>query len=408
MYKVIAGDTFDSVSRKTYGTEIYSSRIASANPGVVEPLPVGVTIVTPIIPEDPKNLPQAPQSDNIDEVAISIEGVRFRFWDRLRIVRSIDSMDTVEMSAPFDHEAPGFRETFVPFSFKPMSITVGGEPLFTGTMVAVDPVIEKDKKVVAVSGYASPGALNDCTPPASSFPLEFDNLGLRDIAATMLGPFGLGAVFESDQGSVFERVACEPGNKVLAFLIDLAKQRNLVMSSSPKGELVFLRAIEGGVPVAKLRQGESPLLSVTPRFNPQEYYSHITGLEPVILGLKGSQFTVRNPRLQGVIRPFTFKAPDTLDADVKATVEAKAGRMFGGMASYSVTVATWRDPSGNLWTPNTVVNLLAPDAMVYEEYSFIVRSVEFNRDSVSETALLDLVVPGSFSGKIPEVLPWDA
>ena len=406
-YSVITGDTFESISRKKYGTEKEADRIARANPGVAEPLTAGTTLTVPVLPEAPQNLQQAADSSTDDEVAILIDGKRFRFWDKVRITRAIDTMDTVEFGAPFDSEAPGFRETFRPFSFKTVVITVGGTPLFTGTMVAVSPVLENAQKVISVSGYSLPGVLNDCTSPASSFPLEFDNQGLREIATAMAAPFGISVDFQADQGAVFERVASEPGKKVLAFLTELAKQRNLIISSSSRGKLLFLQSSEGGQPVARLQQGVAPVLSVTPFFSPQEYYSHITGIEPVVVGLAGSQFTVKNPRLLGVTRPLTFNAPDTLDADVKSAVEAKAGRMFGNMASYSVRVATWRDPSGKLWEPNTAIKLLAPDAMIYKEYEFIIRSIEFSRDRATETATLNLVIPGSFSGKVPEALPWD-
>jgi prophage tail gpP-like protein/phage tail protein X len=406
-YSVITGDTFESISRKKYGTEKEAARIARANPGVVEPLAAGTALTVPALPDAPQNVQQAAGSNTEDEVAILVDGKRFRFWDKVRITRAIDAMDTVEFGAPFDSEAPGFKDTFRPFSFKTVVITVGGTPLFTGTMVAVNPVIENGQKVVSVSGYSLPGVLNDCTSPASSFPLEYDNQGLREIATALAAPFGISVEFLADQGAVFERVASEPGKKVLAFLTELAKQRNLIISSSSRGKLVFLQSAESGQPVARLQQGSAPVLAVTPSFNPQEYYSHITGIEPVVVGLPGSQFTVKNPRLEGVVRPLTFNAPDTLDADVKAAVEAKAGRMFGNMASYSVRVATWRDPSGNLWEPNTTIKLLAPDAMIYSEYEFTIRSIEFSRDRTTETATLNLVIPGSFSGKIPESLPWD-
>lgn len=406
-YNVITGDTFESIARKKYGTEKEADRIARANPGVAEPLTGGTVLTVPVLPSAPQNLQQQAQAATDDEVAILIDGKRFRYWDKVRIIRAIDTMDIVEFGAPFDSEAPNFRDTFRPFSFKTIVVTVGGTPLFTGTMIAVNPVIENTQKIVSVSGYSLPGVLNDCTSPASSFPLEFDKQGLREIANTLAAPFGVTVEFEADQGAIFERVANEPGKKVLAFLTELAKQRNLIISSSSRGSLVFLQSIESGTPVARLQQGASPVLSVTPFFSPQEYYSHITGMEPVVVGLEGSQFTVKNPRLQGVTRPLTFKAPDTLNADVKAAVEAKAGRMFGSMASYSITVATWRDSFGNLWEPNTSIKLTAPDAMIYNEYEFIIRSVEFNRDRATETATLNLVIPGSFSGKIPESLPWD-
>lgn len=406
-YSVIAGDTFDSIARKKYGTENEADRIARANPGVAEPLTAGTVLTVPVLPSAPKDLqPQAPAADP-DETAILIDGTRFRFWDKVRITRAIDAMDTVEFGAPFEADVPGFRETFRPFSFKPVVTTVGGVPLFTGTMVGVSPAVENSQKIVSVSGYSLPGVLNDCTPPASAFPLEFNNQGLREIATTLAAPFGLSVIFQADQGAIFERVATEPGKKVLAFLTELAKQRNLIVSSTPEGALIFWQSVEAGSPVARLQEGSAPVLSVTPFFSPQEYYSHITGIEPVIVGLAGSQFTVKNPRLQGVVRPITFNAPDTLDADVKAAVEAKSGRMFGNMASYSIRVATWRDPQGELWRPNTTVTLLAPDAMVYSEYEFVIRSVELEREGKVKTATLNLVIPGSFSGQVPEVLPWD-
>lgn len=406
-YNVITGDTFESISRKKYGTQNEAQRIANANPGAAQPLVAGVTLIIPILPDAPQNLRQSASSVTPDEVAVLIQGSRFRFWNEIRITRSIDTMDTVEFGAPFDSQAPGFRESFRPFSFKPVVITVGGSALFTGTMVAVSPVVENGQKIVSVSGYSLPGVLNDCTPPASAFPLEFNELGLQEIATSLAAPFGISVEFKADQGPIFERVACEPGQRVLTFLTELAKQRNLIISSSPLGALVFLQSSQGGGSVANFAQGSAPLLSVTPFFSPQEYYSHITGIEPVIVGLEGSQFTVKNPRLLGVIRPLTFKAPDTEDSDVLATVEAKAGRMFANMVSYSIRLATWRDPSGDLWQPNTAIKLIAPDAMIYKEYEFIIRSIQFEQDSKTQTATLNLVMPGAFSGKIPESLPWD-
>ncbi len=406
-YRVITGDTFDLISRKTYGTEKESNRLVRANPGVSEPLTPGILITIPNLPGRPQNIKQSAASTELDEVAILIDGNRFRFWSEIRLTRSIDSMDTVEFSAPFDSTQPGFRSSFRPFSFKTVEITIGGSPLFTGTMVSVLPTLENDNRTLSIGGYSLPGVLNDCTPPASSFPLEFDDVGLRTIASTLSETFGISVDFQAEQGSIFERVAIEPGQKVLAFLTDLAKQRNLIITSSPTGELIFLKSIESGNPVSILRQGASPVMLVEPSFNPQSYYSDITGIEPVLSGLSGSQFTVQNPRLMGVVRPFTFTIPDTRDADLKQAVETKVGKMFGNMVTYSVTVDTWRDPAGNLWEPNTLIKLNAPDAMVYTDYNFLVRSIEFNRDSKSQTAVLKLVIPGAFSGKIPETLPWD-
>lgn len=406
-YTVAAGDTFELIARKQYGEEAQAGRIASANPGTSEPLVAGTQLAIPDQPNAPKDAPQQARASNDNEVAVLIDGQRFRFWENIRITRAADAMDIVEFVAPFEPDQKEFRETFRPFSYRSLEVTVGGNPLFTGTMVAVMPSIDAKRRTLEVGGYSLPGVLNDCTPPASAYPIEFSNQGLQEIAATMASHFGLAVQFDADQGAVFELVAADVDQKVLSFLTKIAQQRNLIISSTPTGQLLCQQSVSAGSPVAILSQGSSPVLSVAPAFNPQEYYSHVTGIDPVIVGLKGSQFTVKNERLQAVVRPITFKTPDTSGGSVKASVDAKAGRMFGAMASYTLELSTWRDPSGNLWAPNTTLKLRAPGAMIYTSYEFVVRSVEFSKESNSETARLNLVLPGAFSGQIPETLPWD-
>jgi prophage tail gpP-like protein len=407
-YTVIAGDTFVSIARKEYGTEVQASLIQRANPGVMEPLTAGISLVVPVLPNAPAIIPQGALFETESEVAFFVGGQRFRFWETMTISRSMDSMDTLELTSPLDSKNAEFKEIFRPFSYKPMTVTVGGVPLFTGILLTPLPDVTDKKKSVNVTGYSLPGVLNDCTVPPSAFPLtEFNNQSLATIAKTMAEPFGLAVEFTEDPGPVFERVATKPTKKVLEFLAELARKRNLIVSSTPAGKLLFQRAVDVGRPIARLVQGEPPLTKVTPSFKAQEYYSHVTGLQPEDPVSKGSQFTTKNSRLEGVLRPFTFQAEDTDNANVKATVDAKAARMFANVAMYSITVSTWRDSFGNLWAPNTTITLFAEDAMIYSEYEFLVKSVALARDGDSESATLSLVIPEAFKGQIPERLPWE-
>jgi prophage tail gpP-like protein/phage tail protein X len=406
-YKVVSGDTVALIARKVYGTENEAGRIARANPGLAEPLTPGTTLNVPAIPGAPVDLQGAAPAASADEVAVLIDGQRFRFWDQIRLQVATDQIATVEFSAPFDPDTPGMRETFRPFSYKPLTVSVGGEQLFSGTLVGVSPTVDVPR-VLSVSGYSLPGVLNDCSPPASAYPIEFNGQTLPNIAAQLCEPFGIAVDFRADGGAPFERVALEPGRTVLDFLADLAKQRNVVIANDAAGALVFWQSAATGSPVAQLAQGAAPVLSISSFFNPQDYYSHITGLEQVAVGAYGSQFTVPNPQLSGVVRPMSFRATDVEAGDVRTAVEAKAGRMFGNMVSYSAEVATWRDPQGALWQPNTTLTLHAPGAMIYDPFEFLIRSVSFSATSTTRVATLDLVIPGAFSGVLPEVLPWGA
>lgn len=405
-YVIQAGDTLESISRANYGIESLANIISISNPGLTLPLIQGTVIN---IPKNPKNRPKKYSNlefKNEDEIAIMIDGTRFHTWNSLSLNRIFDSIDTLDVTAPFEPDLPSFRQTFKPFSFKDVEVIIGGQRLFTGTIINIVPTMGKEKSI-QISAYARCGILNDCTAPASAYPIEYNKQNLKDISDSLTAPFGIVSSFEEDVGEVFERVALDPGQKILDFLSELAKQRNLVISNDTTGNLVYRKAISSGKPVAKLQQGEASLLSISPEFNPQQYYSHITGLEPVSIGGDGGTYTVQNSKLTSILRPFTYEVQDVESGELKNAVDSKAGRMFGNMVSYKISINTWRTSNKLLWEPNTIINLQSDNAMIYKPYNLVIRGVQFKRDKQTKTAELDLVLPGSFSGKVPEVLPWD-
>lgn len=407
IYKTISGDTFDKISRKAYGVETGALRIEKANPGVSEPLVPETLLVIPDLIEisgRPNPIISAGQND---EVSLLIDGIQFRYWTEIAINRAIDNMDSISFAAPFNPDSPEFRELFRPFSYRKAEVYIGEKLFFTGVIVSNPPKLDEQSNTVTVTAYSLPGVLNDCTMPASSFPLEFNNQDLRPIAQTIASPFGVRADFAASVGAAFERVEIKEGQSAMSFLIQLAKQRNIVITSTTRGGLLFWKSISTGTPVARLEQGASPVLNIDLQFASQDYYSHITGVQTMSIWAEGGQYTARNTRLNGVIRPHTYSIPDAEGGSVKDAVNAKLGRMFGNSVAYSVTVQSWRDNNGDLWQSNRLVSLLAPGVMIYNAYNFLVRGVKFEANRDRQIATLELVLPGAFSGEIPEALPWD-
>lgn len=203
----------------------------------------------------------------------------------------------------------------------------------------------------------------------------------------------------------FRRIAIRPEARVLEFLAKCAKQRNFIISDTRDGALLFSRGATPGAPVAHFVEGEPPLIRVTPNFSPQAMFSEMTAISKGRAGARSGAFTATNPHLS-VLRPSTFSPDDTDSPDLEAAARARIGRMIAAAARYEIEVPTWRDPSGALWRENTTVTLTAPGAMVYRETEMTIRDVEFRYGS-TQTAVLSLVLPGAFTGEIPEVLPWD-
>lgn len=370
------------------------------------------------------------------ECSLVIAGESFRHFDNLELTKSIDTYSTASFTAPFEADRKEFRRLFRPFSFNSVNVLVDEKVRLTGELVHVLPRIEPDSSTVEVSCYSLPATMNDCCPPATAYPLEFSGMTLLQIAQTIASKFGIVAQIdenvpqdESDhafvkaklkrgprggrgkRGNKFARCALEPGDNADEFLVKLAQQIGLVRSDNEIGNLVFRDSDATlGRPVARFKQGEQPLVNIVPVFNPQDYFTEITAFTPTKIKKKGDKHTEYNPFTRGknLVRPHCFKLDNLLTAaDAPGACWAKLGRMLGNCAAWQIDgIATWRDPQGELWKPNTTVTVTAPNAMIYRESELLIRDVLLKRDAGSYTASLRVVLPGAFSGALPSALPW--
>ena len=348
----------------------------------------------------PKNI----ETDNENEVAILIDNERFRFWKKSDINLSMDSIDSFSFSGPWQPEVERYRNIFQPLSFKPVAVYVGGEIIINALMITVKPSVKSNSRIFSVGGYSLPGIMNDCNFPHDAYPIEFNSFGLVEIAVASAAYFDIDVQFDAEAGDIFERVAAKPSEKVLSFLIKLAKQRNLLVTNTLEGKLLFTQATSAKSNIF-LKEGETPLLEVDPSYNAQNYFSSITGLSPNQIAKFSESFIVNNSFLPGNDRPFVFEVSDAISADLQRAVNSKAGRMFADAISVNVTCQGWRDPNGDLWQPNKIIKLQSDGAMIYNETEFLIKRVKLTREK-SDQAVLQLILPESFQGKIPDTLPW--
>jgi prophage tail gpP-like protein len=344
-----------------------------------------------------------------EKVTLLIDGKRFEHWHELELTLSIDTFATCAFKAPFEPEHREFRERFRPFAFTPLEILVDDDLLFRGTMVGVHPTQDASRAEVEVTGYALPAVLDDCNAPGDTVPHEFKKVDLRTIALAIAEPFGIGVKFEVSPGKKFEKAKLDEDATIFRFLTELAQQRSLVLTNTPEGLLLCWQSVETGNPVAVIDvDGEQPFTSVASTFNPQQYFSQITGFGRSKRKGTGAKHTAKNPWLPGVLRPNTYKVPDTDPADVPDATRAQLGRMFANMASFALDrVPGWRDQIGDIWVPNQTIKLLAPRAMVYRRTELLIRSVTLKQTASEESTALELVLPGAFNGQVPEFLPWE-
>lgn len=361
-----------------------------------------------------------------EKIELRISGKSFANWFDLEVTLSVDSFDQVSFSAPFEPARKEFRDIFRPFSYQPIELLLNGESLFDGTMLTPDPETSRDSRSVTVRCYATPGVLCDSTAPTGqgykgrrpkgAVKTQFSKMSLQAIAQQLCDPFDLDCEFRGDPGPKFDRVSIKFEEKIHDFLVPLAKQRGFVITNTEAGKVLFWKTISRGNPVVDFVEGVAPLTKVKANFSPQDYHSQISGYSPAKRGKPGGVATVLNPFLGKLLdssapineyRPLSCKFDDTERADAPDSALAKMGRMFANLVNYTIDdLPTWRDPQGNLWNPNTILTLLAPGAMVYKQSELLIREARLRQSTDKLSASLNLVLPASFAGEIPETLPW--
>lgn len=337
-------------------------------------------------------------------------GDYFGFWQNVEIKRSIDTYSTVRFQAPFEPKRKEFRETFRPFTFKRLECLVNLETLVTGFTLGIDPSFDPNSRVIEVTGFGKPSVFHKCHVPPDELGkgIQFNGQALRAIAKRLGDPFGIKCDFQHDDATPFKKCKLEIDKFIQPFLVDLAKQRNCVLTDNRAGEVVFWQGVEPGFPVGTLTEGKAPFTKAEASFSPEDYFSQITGFGKKKRGKKEARWTALNHWLEKPLRPFTFKLEDSERADVPEATLAKMGRMFADMASWTIPeLPGWRDPNGELWEPNTTLIVQAPSVMIYRPTELLIRDVTLKQNENGDTATLDVVLPGAFSGKIPEHLPWD-
>ena len=356
------GDTLGRLSIKYYGTFPKWVKIKDANPQILgrgfavdgSPLIFPGDIL--IIPDDiakPKTPPLKIEPNSEDEVTVVINGNRFSFFQDFALTQNIDTFDGFTFSAPFDPTNVIYRESFRPFSYKDIQVFYGSEIWFSGILLAPQSQSSPQSKAVSLTGYPKCGVINDVMLPISKYPIEFNNQTLQQIATRLISDFSVSATFQGSPGNPFKKTALEPDKNILAFLIELADQRGLLISNTPEGNLLFWQANTGAVS-ATFKEGETPLISCTPTFNQQDFYSHVTGIMPAKSGVASQKYTVINTYLvqKRVIRPYNYIVSDAEAQDLQNSVKHKASRMFASACSYQITVQGHRNRLRQLYKKN--------------------------------------------------------
>lgn len=347
-----------------------------------------------------------------------MQGLSLKINDRINI-RTIQFFNNFTLDLKYDSIASAFAFSFFfdpndpaqaelacVSHFHEAQVYYNDELLITGYILSESFTSVSSKELVSFSGYSLTGVLGDCQIPPSLYPLQSDGLTLRQIANKLITPFKLKMVVDDSVSSkmdiAYEKTTAQETQSIADYLTELAAQRNIVLSHTAKGELLFTSAKTNLRPILHFDTDNSiPYTSMKMDFSGQGLHSEITVIKQASKkGGNAGQATVINPFVPIVYRP---KVVVQSSGDDNQTQEAAMNALSEELKNITLTIETDRwDVDGKIIQPNNIVSVINSEIYIYKKVNWFIESIKFVGNSEKTTATITNVLPEVYNNKMPQ------
>lgn len=305
---------------------------------------------------------------------IKVAAAFYGGWKVVRVSRSIE-----QIAGTFELEVSE-RWPGQPAAARPIrpgaacQVLLDGTPIITGHVDAVDPDFDANRHGIRVAGRDKTADLVDCSAIYRTG--QWRNVRLDRLAADLLKDYAIKVVVEAEVGAAFSSWNIQEGETVFECLDRAARMRALLLTSNPAGDLVIARAGQ-----RRLAHGLVEGINIKAargNFTWQDRFSRYVVKGQGRLGEDGDTVhsapsgTVSDATVSRH-RPLVVLAEShSQNATLRDRAEWERNVRRGRSARASITVQGWRDPSGALWEPNTLVPVTSPRLWLNNAWLLIV------------------------------------
>jgi prophage tail gpP-like protein len=302
----------------------------------------------------------------------------------------------------FNPENQDHKDIFKPLTYPEVKVEHEGELLITGTLIKNTLTEAPADELIDIGGYSLTGVLEDCEIPVGLYPLQNVGLSLRQIVQKIIKPFGLKIkvddLVSGDMDKVYRSSTANENQSIKSYLDTLASQRNIVMSHTTKGELLFTRPNTSKAPIADFTEGLKTRMELS--IDGQAMHSSITVYrEADSEGGNSGQTTIDNP-LVSVYRP---KVKTQSAGNDVSTSEAARTALAEELKSIKLTIQTDRwTVDDKIIRPNEIITVTSPRLYLYNKTRWFIESVRLMGDNTQTTALITCGLPEVYDRKTPK------
>lgn len=338
---------------------------------------------------------------------LKIKGKKVDFFNSFALSLRYDSVASAfSFNYYFDPNNPDHKEIAKPCDYPIVEVEHNNEQLLRGYLLSNTFKHSSVMELAAFGGYSLPGVLEDVEIPTSLYPLQSNNLSLKQIAEKLLKPFDINLIVDnsvsSKVNSKFDVSTANDKQSIKSYLTELAAQKNIVISHNSNGDLWFTEAKTTLKPIINFEPG-IPNTSMDLAINGQMMHSEITlQKQAAIEGGNAGEQSIKNPYASTVYRP---KVKSQSSGDDNDTGKAAKNSLSEELKGIVLKIETDRwEIDGKIIKPNNTITVINPSLYLYNKTTFFIEQVDLKGSNTEADyrATLTCVLPEVYNNSTPK------
>ena len=245
---------------------------------------------------------------------------------------------------------------------------------------------------ITYSGYSLPGVLEDCNIPIELYPLQSDNLSLKQICDKLFTSFGISYVIDSivsdEMNKKYTKSIAGEGQSIKDYINALASQRGVIMTHDRNGNVVFTRLNIANLKPVYYFENESTV-EMSLSFDGQAMHSEITIIRQASTdNPDAGQFTITNPYVDSY-RP---KVKVMSSGDIFDVRKASRQELSNELSTIKLNIKTKK-----YIKPGSIIQAKSERLLINKPTSFFVESTNIQGDVNGEKYTLVCSLPDVYS-----------
>ncbi len=383
-HTVKKGDTLGSIAGLYYSNPSLYLRIYKANPflqgrstgdlaneDLVYP---GEILVIPGI----ETIPPTETPGEISELQIEIDGEIFRGWSGITIDLNLDVLaDSFSIAVAYNNVEP-YKNILKRFQYQATRIIFQENTILTGVIPIIEITSGDDSTSITLKGYSKTGVLGDCNLPPNQYPRKFDGLSFVQIASQLCDPFGIKVVVSDsavEQANIlYPEISIGETEKIGAFLVKIAKDRSIILTNTPAGDLFITRLVKGAEEVLSIdkptlpERKNSAVYDGTKLFS--DYFLVSSGDETNSPSNSVFRFPIK------AYRPTVLKQQQSSKQNQGNKIENEAKKALAAAEVINSSIPDWVDNNDDVLLPGKVFSIKDPSLQIDSTERHVIRTVK--------------------------------